>query len=477
MEEKYPSENKTANDRTSIPLVRALGLFTGILLVAGVMIGSGVFKKIIPMAQTGLNETSILMAWVIAGIITMFGAFTLSGLASMTEDSGGVYEYLRLSFGNFFSFLFGWTDFAIMGSASVAAVAYIFAQTVHALAPLPDPLAAWDQVSIGSFIFPFANSGIKLLAIAAIILLTWINYRGVQKGGMVSNVVTSAKILGIIILILLGLFYSAPNTEIPVPAKEMNFQGGAFFSAIFGAMLSAFWAYDGWSNISFVTGEIKNPKRNVPLAIIAGVSIAMLLYLLVNYAYMHVLTLSQLAAVDQNTIGAVVVAEKIIGAAGKTLIVMLIMISVFGTLNGIILAHSRVYFRMAQEKYFFKNAARVHPTYRTPYVSLVYTMIWSCILVLSGTFDMLTDMVIFAGFLFYGLLAVAVIKMKRKGVIKVKVIGYPVIPVIIILFSIALIVNTVMVQPKQSLIGLGLVLTSVPFYYYFKRRQQIIGNK
>ncbi len=428
------------------------------------------------MAQTGLDETSILMAWVVAGVITMFGAFTLSGLSSITEESGGVYEYLRLSFGNFFSFLFGWTDFAIIGTASAAAVAYIFAQTVHALAPLPNPLASWEHISIGNFIFPFANSGIKLLAIAAIILLTWINYRGVQKGAMVSNIVTSAKILGIVMLILLGLFYTSPETgQLAVP-EEIHLQGGAFLSAIFGAMLSAFWAYDGWSNISFVTGEIKNPKRNVPLAIMAGVSIAMLLYLLVNYAYMNVLTLQQLAAVDQNTIGAVVVAEKIIGAAGKTLIVVLIMISVFGTLNGIILAHSRVYFRMAQEKYFFKNAARVHPNYRTPYVSLVYTMIWSSILVISGTFDMLTDMVIFAGFLFYGLLAIAVIKLKRNGVIRIKVIGYPVIPVIIILFSIALIINTVMVHPKQSLIGLGLVLTSVPFYYYFKKQQRI-GNK
>ena len=473
MEEKDHQENKAINDRSSIPLVRALGLFTGILLVAGVMIGSGVFKKIIPMAQTGLSETWILMAWVIAGIITMFGAFTLSGLASMTEESGGVYEYLRLSFGNFFSFLFGWTDFTIMGCASVAAVAFIFSQTVNALIPLPDPFTSLEHISIGNFIFPFADSGIKVLAIATIILLTWVNYRGVQKGGIINNIVTSAKILGILILILLGLFYIAPpaaSTIEPATAiAENNLQGGAFFSAMFGAMLSAFWAYDGWSNISFVTGEIKNPKRNVPLAIISGVSIAMLLYVLVNYAYMHVLSLPQLAAVDKNTIGAVVVAETIIGAAGKTLIVVLIMVSVFGTLNGIILAHSRVYFRMAQERYFFKKAANVHPTYRTPYISLLYTLIWSCILVISGTFDMLTDMVIFAGFLFYGLLAVALVKMKRKGLIKVKVIGYPVIPVIIILFSTALIINTVMVQPKQSLIGLGLVLSGVPFYYYFKR--------
>ena len=157
-------------------------------------------------------KTAILMAWIIAGIITMFGAFTLSGLASMTEDSGGVYEYLRLSFGNFFSFLFGWTDFTIMGCASVAAVAFIFAQTVHALIPLPNPFISLEHVSIGNFIFPFADSGIKLLAIAAIILLTWVNYRGVRKGGIVNNVVTSAKILGILILIVLGLSYIAPAT-------------------------------------------------------------------------------------------------------------------------------------------------------------------------------------------------------------------------------------------------------------------------
>ena len=474
-------ENETSADRTNIPLIRTLGLFTGILLVAGTMIGSGVFKKIIPMAQTGLSETWILMAWVIAGVITMFGAFTLSGLSSLTEESGGVYEYLRLSFGNFFSFLFGWTDFTILGCASVAAVAFIFSQIVNALIPLPDPFISLEHISIGNFIFPFADSGVKLLAIATIILLTWVNYRGVQKGGMINNIVTSAKILGILILILLGLFYIAPPADVTTePASaliEHNLQGTAFYSAMFGAMLSAFWAYDGWTNLSFVTGEIKNPKRNIPLAIMVGVSIAMLLYVLVNYSYMHVLSLPQLAVVDKNTIGAVVVAETLIGAAGKTLIVVLIMLSVFGTLNSLILAHSRVYFRMAQENYFFKKAANVHPTYRTPYISLLYTMIWSCILVISGTFDMLTDMVIFAGFLFYGLLAVALLKMKRKGLIKVKVIGYPVIPVIIILFSAALIINTIMVQPKQSLIGMGLVLSGVPFYYYFKTNKQRRRNK
>jgi APA family basic amino acid/polyamine antiporter len=478
MEEKDHQVNKAINDRSSIPLIRGLGLFTGILLVAGSMIGSGVFKKIVPMSQTGLSETWILMAWIIAGIITMFGAFTLSGLSSMTEQSGGIYEYLRLSFGNFFSFLFGWTDFTITGSASIAAVAFIFSQSVNALIPLPNLFQSLEHISIGNFIFPFADSGIKLLAIATIILLTWVNYRGVRKGGAINNIITSAKIMGILILILLGLFYIAPSEAYGSTAvnAEQNLEGTTFFSAMFGAMLSAFWAYDGWINISFVTGEIKNPKRNIPLAIMTGVSIAMLLYVLVNYAYMQVLPLSQLALVDKNTIGAAVVAKTLIGISGQALILILIMVSVFGTLNALLLGHSRVHFRMAQEKFFFKKAANVHPTYRTPYVALLYTMTWSCLLVISGTFDMLTDMVIFTGFLFYGLLAIALIKMKRKGLVKVKVIGYPLIPVIIILFSAALIINTIMVQPKQSLIGMGLVLSGVPFYYYFKRNKQQVKS-
>ncbi len=464
-------------DRSKIPLNRVLGLFTTVLLVTGIMIGSGVFKKIIPMSQTGLSEGWILGAWIIAGIITMFGAFTISGLSSLTEQSGGIYEYLRLSFGNFFSFLFGWTDFTIIGPASIAALGYIFAQTVNSFVPLANPLQSLEHISFG-IITPFANSGIKLLAIAAIALLTWINYLGVKKGGAISNVITSAKILGILIIIVFGLSYTAPaiNDVAENIAAPVELNGAAFFTAMFGAMLSAFWAYDGWSNITYVTGEIKNPKRNLPLAIMIGVSIAMFLYAIVNYAYMNVLPLEKLKAVDQNTIGAVVVAETMIGKTGRTLIVLLIMVSVFGSLNGVIMAHTRVYFQMAREKYFFKGFAKAHPKYRTPYISLFYTFIWSSVLVMSGTFDILTDMVIFAGFLFYAMIAVALFKMKRNGTIKTKVIGYPVIPVILILFSAALIVNTFMVHTTYSLIGLGLILTGVPFYFYFKRKNSLGGE-
>lgn len=466
-------ETTPSAEKQQPSLKRVLGLTTGILLTAGMMIGSGVFKKIVPMAQTGLSEWWIIAAWVGAGIITMFGAFTLAGLSNLTEESGGVYEYLRLSFGHFVSFIFGWTDFTIMGCASVAALGFIFAQTVNVFIPLGNPFQTLEHLSVGDIIFPFADGGIKLLAIAAIVLLTWINYRGVQNGGLVNNVVTSAKIIGILFLIVLGLSYAPVTvTEVIEVNPSSGLHGAALLSAVLTAMLSAFWAYDGWSNVTFITGELKNPKRNIPIAIISGVAIAMLLYVLVNLAYMNVLSLDALRAVNQSSIGAAVVAETLLGKAGQSLIVVLIMISVFGSLNGIILAHARIYFRMAQEKFFFQKVATVHPVYRTPSVALIYTMVWSCILVLSGTFDRLTNMVIFAGFLFYSLIAMALFKMKRNGTIRQKLTGYPFIPAVIMLFSFALLINTVITEPVESLIGLSLVLSGILFYVYFKRKNK-----
>ncbi|MEP6681992.1 MAG: amino acid permease, partial [Parafilimonas sp.] len=213
------NKTKTADDiitdESKIPLIRSLGLTTAILMVAGTLIGSGVFKKIAPMSAMLMNENYILLAWLLAGIISMFGAFTMAGMATMTTESGGIYEYLRLSFGNLFSFLYGWASFLIMGSGGNAAVAYVFAQSVNSVVPLPNPLDRWKDVSIGHFIYPFDSSGVKILAIVSIIVLTWINVLGAKKGGNLSNVITAAKIIGILILIFAGLFYpGAPHTEV-----------------------------------------------------------------------------------------------------------------------------------------------------------------------------------------------------------------------------------------------------------------------
>jgi len=422
------------------------------------------------MAESGLSANYILAAWVVAGIITMMGAISIAGLATMDSESGGQYEYIRMSFGNLTGFLFGWSCFTIIGSASIAALGFIFSQSANALFYIPEPLYAYSNISIAGFIYPFASSGIKIFAIISIIALTWVNYLGTRNGAVLNNIFTLAKVLGILMLILLGLSYALPVTGISTPLPDSSPRGSLFFNAFFAAMLSAFWAYDGWGTVTFLSGEIREPKRNVPIAIISGVIMVIILYLLVNYAYLRVLPVEQLKAIGQDRIAAAEMAGIVMGKTGTVLIAILIMISTFGSLNAIIIAYPRLYYKMAREKSFFRKAANVHPAYHTPYIALLYSMIWSCILVLSGTFDILTDMVIFASFFFYALMAWALIKMKRKGLVTARVIGYPVVPVIFILFSIVLVINTIWVQPKQSAIGIVLLLSGLPVYYYFKRK-------
>lgn len=455
--------------KADVSLRRVLGLTAAILLVAGNIIGTGVFKKIVPMAATGLNEWQILSAWLVAGIVALLGAFTMAGLAKMTTASGGLYEYMRLSFGRFAGFILGWTGFSISLSGSIAAIGFIFAQSINAIVPLPDPLHTWSSVSIGNFIFPFASSGIKFTAIVTIVVLTWFNYRGIKKGAGLNNILTGLKILGIVLLIVAGLVASVSGQDATAAGQRAFHVGTAgFFSAFFAAAFSAFWAYDGFTNVTYITGEVKNPRRNIPIAIISGVSMVIILYLLVNYAYMRGASVRELGSLGETQIAASFIAGKLMGSTGNFLISILIMISSFGTLNVIIIFYARLYYRMAQENMFFRGAAKVHPVFRTPYISLMISMAWSLVLVFSGTFDMLTDMSVFVSFIYYALLAGALIKMKSKKVIREKIPGYPWAPLIFILFTILLSINTLVTQPKLSLTGIGLVAIGIPFYFYFK---------
>lgn len=473
-------ENPHMIDETKIPLKRVLGIGTAILLVAGNIIGTGIFKKIVPMAATGLSVSSVLAAWLVAGFITLLGAFSIAGLARLTTASGGLYEYLRLTFGKFISFISGWSGFVIVNSGSVAAIGFIFAQSVNAIIPLPNPLKPWENISIGHFIYPFASSGVKILAIMTIALLTWINYTGVKKGSTLNTIVTILKVLGILIIIVLGLVISVPPDRLPEamitgppPISGM----AAFFGAFFTAALSAFWAYDGFANISYITGEVKRPKKNIPIAIISGVCLVILLYLLVNYAYIKAASLPVLDSLGENKIAASVAAGALVGRPGTIFISLLIMLSSFGTLNVLIILYARLYYRMAQREMFFESAARVHPRYRTPYVSLIFSMGWSMVMVVSGTFDMLTDMSVFIAFIFYSLLAAGLIKMKRKKIIKEKIPGYPWAPLIFIVFTLCLSANTLLQQPAIFLTGSALVLTGIPFYFYFNKHKSLDSVK
>jgi APA family basic amino acid/polyamine antiporter len=461
-------------DRSRIPLKRVIGLPTAILLVAGIMIGSGVFKKIAPMSQALKSEPYILMVWVVAGVITIFGAFTYAGLASMTKETGGVYEYLRLIYGDLVAYLLGWTYFTIVGTGSIAALAYVFSQSADALFHLPVLAPSMKDISLAHFIYPFRGLSVKLLAISMIILLTWVNIRGVKNAGKLNNIVTAAKILGIFLLIAAGIFYAGKPVAMLQPDSTVSaLTGAALFSGFFGALLSALWAYDGWANVTFVTGEIKNPERNLPYAIIGGVGIATLLYVLLNYVYMKVLSVDQLAAIPEHQIAAAVVSETLFGNAGATIIVVLILTCTFGALNGCVIAYPRITFRMAQEKVFFKKVAYVHPVFNTPYMALIYTCVWACVLVFTGTFDEITNLVVFSNYLFFGLAAAGLIKMKLQKKITKKVVGYPVLPVIIIIFSAVLVVNTIIVNTSASLLGLLLMFSGLPFYYWFRKRNNL----
>ncbi|MFZ1799667.1 MAG: amino acid permease [Chitinophagaceae bacterium] len=461
-------KDDTLMDKTHIPLSRTIGLTTAVLLVAGTLIGSGIFKKIAPMSDLLMNQNYILLAWLLAGIISMFGAFTMSGFAGLTTESGGIYEYLRLTFGNLFSFLYGWASFIVIGSGGNAAIAYIFAQSINSVIPLPNPLDAWKDISIGNYIYPFEGSGVKILAILSIIVLSWVNVLGAKKGGNLGNFFTAAKIIGILTLIVMGIFYSgAPVAE---TVSNISTTNTSILSAVIAAMVSAFWAYDGWYCIGFMSGEIKDPKRNVPRSIIIGIAIVIVVYVLINYAFMQVMSLPALASLDENAIAGVEVARIMMGNAGVLFLAVLIAVSTFGTLNSLIITYPRMYYRMAQEKFFPKKFEYVHPTFRTPYIAIIYSGAWTCVMVITGTFDMLTNTIIIVEFLFFILLGVGLIKMKRAGKITGKLIAYPLSPIILILFSIALIINTFIEMPVESIAGIGFTLLGVPIYFYYKKK-------
>jgi len=476
---------------TQPELKRVLGLTTAILLVISSMIGSGVFKKIAPMSETLMDSKLILLAWLLAGVVSMFGVFTYSGLASLTEEGGGQFEYFRIIYGKFFGFLFGWTCFTVIQSASIASIAYVFSESVNNLAHFKQPFDKWAAINFNNFIFPFANSGVKIFTICTIIALTIINYFGVKKGGLINDIFSWAKIGGIIFLIITGfLLYGNADQVYAQNSQLIKPQDFNLISAMFAAMLAAFWAYDGWVNLAYMGGEVKNPKKNIPIAIIGGTAVVMIVYVLVNIVYLRVLPVQTFVDINNsgNKIAAAEVAQSILPGIGFTLVSILIMVSAFGATNASLMSSPRIYHQMAKQKLFFKSFGKTHPKHHTPYVSLLFQMVWSSILVISGTFDQLTDMLIFASFIAYGSGAAGLLYMKMRGKkmpsndndginvgpkrfkITAKVIGYPVIPIVFLLFAIGLVINTIITMPNESLTGLSFIALGIPVYFIVKRQ-------
>jgi len=463
-------------------LVRSLGLFSVFILVVSSVIGSGIYKKVAPMSAELQSPSWVLLCWILAGVVTLCGALSNAEVAGLLADSGGEYVYYRKIYNKFFAFLFGWSSFTAIRSAGASSLAYVFAQSFNSLVPLPVLPESWSTLSLFGVFTPFDNFGVKAMAILLIIGLSYINYRGLKLGEGVSRIVLLIVVASIFLIIALGLTIgggSVANFQTPAAGYVSRplFDPG-FLASIFAALLAAFWAYEGWNPIGFIGGEMKNPNRDLPLALIFGVSFVMLVYVTINFTYLWVLPIDEIIQVHrfQNEIAAVAVVKHFLGSTGGLFISILILLTTFGATNSTLLFPPRLYYAMAKEGVFFKGAAYIHPTYNTPSKAIVFQGIWASVLVLSGSFDQLTDMLVFASFIFYGAttLGVFVLRVKMPDAHRpYKAWGYPVVPALFILFCLVLVPLTLLAKPREALLGLSLMLAGVPFYWYWTRSEHI----
>jgi APA family basic amino acid/polyamine antiporter len=462
-------------------LVRSLTLTAAAMLVVSSVIGSGVYKKVAPMTDQLLSPTLVLWAWVLAGVISLCGALSNAEIAGMMADSGGEYVYFRRIYGRFMAFLWGWSTFAVIKTAAVASIAYVFAQSFNALVPLPRFSPDVEAIDLLGLFRPFENFGVKGLTIVLILILTFLNTRGLKGAAALSTWITRLVVVSLGLVVVCGLLFgggSFHNIQTPATGYvEQSWSSFTLIKAMFGALLAAFWAYEGWNTVGFIGGEIKNPNRNLPLALFFGMLVIIGTYVLVNFTYLYVLPADELVAVarGKNDIAAVAVVRHFAGGWGAAIISVLILLTTLGCTNSTILMPPRVYYAMARDGLFFPRAAEIHPTYNTPNPALWMQGVWACVLVLSGSFDQLTDMLIYAAFFFYGATAfgVFVLRVREPQAERpYRVWGYPVVPALFVLFCVALIVITWINAPREAAIGSALMLSGVPMYWWFNSRKQ-----
>jgi len=419
----------------------------------------------------------VLICWVLGGLISLFGALSNAEIASMLADTGGEYTYYKKIYSRFFSYLYGWSNFTAIKTAAIAGIAYVFAQSFNSMVHLPEILPSWADKGFMGVFYPFEAFQIKLTAILLILVLTWINTRGVKTGAGLSTGLMLLVLAGIVLIVVFGS--GSPEASLSQPFHfEVVDAGPVTFSAIFTAMLAAFWAYEGWNSVGFLGGEIKDPHRNVPLSITIGLLIVITVYLLVNTTYMALLPLPTL--VQMRTAGSSIAAVEAVkvfwGHGGLIFISCLILITTLGCTHTTILSNARTYYAMASEGVFFPRVSKLNAA-QVPANALWYQGIWACLLVLSGTFDQLTDMLIFAAFIYYGATTLGVFILRRRmpDVPRpYKVWGYPVVPALFILFCLMLIGNTIITRPREAGLGLILILLGIPFYWWFNRKNKIV---
>ncbi len=456
---------------TNRHLVRTLGLGSVIIFVIANIIGSGVYKKIAPMATELHSSAWIILAWIVAGIITIFGALSNAEVAGLLADTGGEYVYHKKIYNRFFAFLYGWSLFSVIQTATISSLAYLFAQSLNSVIQVPDLLPALNDFSIWGVFYPFQDFGVKFIAILLILGLTLLNISGLKGGAWVSRAIMWMVFGGLFVIVAFGL-----TSNVPMPDNFLNFSDlttkTVSLSAFFTAMLAAFWAYQGWVSVGFIGGEVKNPNQTLPKGIVFGVFIVIAIYLLVNITYLALLSIPQLESIHAagNQIAAVEAVRTFWGTGGVLFISLLILLTTLGCTNASILTGARPYYAMSRDRLFFPSIGKLNKS-NVPGNSLLWQGVWAAVLVLSGTFDQLTDMVVFAVFIFYGATSLGVFILRRKmpdAPRPYKVWGYPFVPAIYIIFCIFLFSNTIITQPREAFIGVVLILTGIPVYLFLQ---------
>ncbi len=437
-------------------LRRELGLLDSTMINVGTIIGSGIFIVPTTIAQYLNDSFSVIAIWIIGGIISMFGALSVAELGAAMPKAGGQYVYLSRAYGPVWGFLYGWTAFAVINTASIAAVAVAFATYL-------------------GFFIPLGAVAIKVIAIVSIILLTAINCLGVKLGAWTQNGFTFLKMAALAAIILFSFALSGgdmANFSPVLPRQSLS----SMLGPLGLAMVAVLWSYDGWIEITYVAGEVKNPQKNIPGSLVISTLIVIGLYVLINLAYIFVLSLGEMA---HSELVASDTAVKILGHPGAVLVSLAVLLSTFGANNGFILTGARIYYAMAREGLFFNWVGRVDPKFQTPVPSLVSQGLWACLLTLTGTFDQLFTYVVFASWIFYAMSCGAVLLLRQKDPSMprpYRTWGYPATPLIFIAFALWLVINTIVSDPRDSAIGAGIILMGLPAYFYWKAKNLNTGR-
>jgi APA family basic amino acid/polyamine antiporter len=454
-------------ERPAVPdegLVRAIGLGSAVLLVVGSVVGSGIFLTTGGMAALIPSASLLLIAWALGGVLAITGGLTYAEMGGMFPRSGGVYVFLREAYGGLTAFLYGWASLLVVISGAMAAVAVGFAEYLSYFFPV---LSTSNVVLSTAMPWgTFTLSAGQLVAASSLAVLGAVNYVGVRIGNMVNVVLTAAKVAGLSAIPIMALVAgSAEPSFTPVVPPEV-----ARPLASFGvAMIAVLWTYESWYYVTYAAGEIRDPQRNVPRALVIGVLLLMAIYLIVNLAYLYALSIDEMRGVTRI---AETAATALMGPGGAAFIAATVVVSTFGCNAAGLLGGSRVLFAMAKDGVFLPAASKVHRQYRTPHIAVVALTTWSIVLALSGTYEQLFTYVMFASILFSAAAGLALFRLRRTHPAHprpYRAWGYPWIPAIFVLGSLAFVVNTMLERPVESLAGLGLVALGIPVYFFSRR--------